>query len=64
MMIKIHDLVIKVGLFGSIWEMSIKFILWYVSKCSWLYATIDHNTEKNISILIPVEETKPLWLNN
>ena len=53
MMGNIEDIVLEAGLFGSVWQLDTTKIGKYISKHSWLYATIAYNNEHNISLSIP-----------
>ena len=53
MMGNIEDIVLEAGLFGSVWQLDTSEIGKYISKHSWMYATIAYNNEHNISLSIP-----------
>ena len=55
----IEDIVADSGLFGKIWDMSIKNISKYIDKHSWVYAILAYNADNNISLNIPHGTNQP-----
>ena len=52
MMGNIEDIVLETGLFGSVWGLNSTDIGKYISKHSWLHATIAYNNEHDILLSI------------
>ena len=59
MMGNIEDIVLEAGLFGSVWELNSIDIGKYISKHSWLYATIAYTKEHDILLSIPHGQLEP-----
>ena len=59
MMSNIEDIIIDTGLFGSVWELDTAKAGKYISKHSWMYATIAYNKENNITLSISHGQLKP-----
>ena len=49
-LLTIEDLVIDSGLYGLVWKIQFEFIKKYLDKHSWLYASVEYNTNHNIQI--------------
>ena len=59
MMSNIEDIILDTGLFGSVWNIDTAKVGKYISKHSWMYATIAYNKENDINLSIPHGQLKP-----